>query len=268
MKIIQCEHGHYYDSEKFETCPHCQAINSEADSPIIFDQRSSVTEVEMLDSTDADDQKTVPIHNEVHNNVVPDEAPENEQIVDPQPVQQAVQQPISQVQAVQPVQQAIPQPMQQIQQPLKGTTLEELMKKARAQSNKPQDDNVTVRFSESDKLSNPTVGWLIGMNDDYYGVCFELKVGKNFVGRNYDMDVILDSDMSVSRNRHAIIIYEPKSKMFIAQPGESRELFYLNDDVVLQNEFLKPYDILSIGKTKLLFFPLCGEKFSWEELNK
>lgn len=255
MKIIQCEHGHYYDSEKFETCPHCQAINSEADSPIIFDQGSSVTELEVLDSTDVDDQKTVPIHNEVQNNVVPAEALANEQIVDPQPIPQAVQ----------PVQQPIPQP---IQQPLKGTTLEELMKKAREQSNKPQDDNVTVRFMDGEKLSNPTVGWLIGMNDDYYGVCFELKVGKNFVGRNYDMDVILESDMSVSRNRHAIIIYEPKSKIFIAQPGESRELFYLNDDVVLQNEFLKPYDILSIGKTKLLFFPLCGEKFSWEELNK
>ena len=74
--------------------------------------------------------------------------------------------------------------------------------------------------------------------------------------------------MSVSRRRHAVIIYEPRGKVFIAQPGDSRELFYLNDEVVLSNVQLKPYDVLSIGETKLLFLPLCGREFSWDAVKK
>jgi hypothetical protein len=82
------------------------------------------------------------------------------------------------------------------------------------------------------------------------------------------MDVSLAGDMSVSRERHAIIIYEPRAKVFIAQAGDSKELFYLNDKVVLSNEELKDYDVLSVGNEKLLFIGLCGPKFCWEDTKK
>ena len=82
------------------------------------------------------------------------------------------------------------------------------------------------------------------------------------------MDVCLEGEPSVSRDRHAVIIYEPRGRVFIAQPGDSRELFYLNDKVVLDNEKLKPYDILSIGKVELMVIPFCTEKFAWEDLEK
>ena len=76
----------------------------------------------------------------------------------------------------------------------------------------------------------------------------------------------LGGDKRVSRNKHAIIIYEPKNKMFMVQPGESRELFYLNGNVVLNTEKIEQNDRLYIGETELLFIPLCGENFSWDEL--
>ena len=53
--------------------------------------------------------------------------------------------------------------------------------------------------------------------------------------------------------KHAIIIYEPHERTFIAQPGESSELYYLNGKVVLNNEILKSHDVLEIGSAKLLF---------------
>lgn len=124
----------------------------------------------------------------------------------------------------------------------------------------------TVRFYDNEEGIEPCVGWLVGLNGAIKGESFLLKSGKNFIGRGSDMDVVLSKDNSVSRNKHAILIYEPKSRMFIAQPGESRELFYLNGNVVLNNEQMKKNDILSIGETKLMLIPCCDEQFCWEDV--
>ena len=45
-------------------------------------------------------------------------------------------------------------------------------------------------------------------------------------------------------------------------------MYYLHGKVVLNNEILKSHDVLEIGNTKLLFVPLCGESFSWEDVKK
>lgn len=126
-----------------------------------------------------------------------------------------------------------------------------------------ENENLTVSFYSQKIGIDPVVGWLICIEGAEKGRSFELHAGRNFVGRGKDMDVVL-SDSSVSRNKHAIIIYEAKNKMFIAQAGESRELFYVNDEVVLSNTKLEAYDTLLIGDTKLAFIPFCGDKFSWE----
>lgn len=128
-----------------------------------------------------------------------------------------------------------------------------------------EDDQKTVGFFGNMFGTEPVVGWLVCMEGDHYGESFPLKAGRNFIGRSANQDVVLAGDMSVSRERHAIVIYEPKARCFIAQPGDSRELFYLNDDVVLSNELLRSYDVLSIGNEKLLFVALCGPEFAWED---
>ena len=56
------------------------------------------------------------------------------------------------------------------------------------------------------------------------------------------------------------------SRTFIAQPGDSRELMYVNDDVVLDNIPLKPFDTISVGKVDLRLVPFCTKEFAWEDL--
>lgn len=130
----------------------------------------------------------------------------------------------------------------------------------------PDDDDMkTVSFYGNTQEKAPLVGWLVCIEGKAKGNGYELKAGKNFIGRSSSMDVILEGDNSVSRERHAIITFEPKSRRFIAQPGESRELFYLNDNVVLENMELKDGDMVQIGKTLLKFVPFCGPDFSWED---
>lgn len=130
------------------------------------------------------------------------------------------------------------------------------------------DDARTIGMYQKIIGVEPVVGWLVCIEGEYFGEGFQLRSGKNFVGRASDMDIVLGLDKSVSRNRHACVIYEPKSRTFIAQPGESKELFYLNDEVVLNNMKMTAYDVLQIGETRLMLIPCCSDKFSWDDVSK
>lgn len=119
----------------------------------------------------------------------------------------------------------------------------------------------------SNKRIEPVVGWLVCIKGTSLGTSYELKAGKNFIGRSsLENDIVLKGDQSISREKHAIIVYDPRSKCFLAQPGMSRELFYLNDKAVLQITEIKERDIIAVGKTELMFIPFCGSEFSWESM--
>lgn len=114
---------------------------------------------------------------------------------------------------------------------------------------------------------DPVTGWLVCVEGkDNFGKSFKLGTGGNFVGRGANMDVKILGDDSISRNKHCIILYEPKNNMFIIEPGESRQLTYLNDKVVLSPVELKSNDIIQLGETKLMFIPCCTDKFKWEDV--
>lgn len=128
-----------------------------------------------------------------------------------------------------------------------------------------KEEGATVWFSSGGFEKEPVVGWLVCVKGVNYGKSYIIKCGRNFVGRGKDMDVQIVGDESISRDRHAILLYEPKRREFIAQPGESKGLYYVNDEVVLAPRKLQRYDILSLGQTNLMFFPCCDEVFSWED---
>ena len=109
----------------------------------------------------------------------------------------------------------------------------------------------------------PVVGWLVCTDGVNKGTDYRLHQGRNFVGRSPEMDVCILGDNTVSRSSHAIVVYDPRSNAYLAQPGSSKELFYVNDKLVLNPVELKTMDLLNIGDTKLMFVPLCGEQFHW-----
>lgn len=131
------------------------------------------------------------------------------------------------------------------------------------------DDAKTISIYQNDKVDTmvmaPTVGWLVCTKGKFYGQDFRLKSGRNFIGRGAGMDVILAGENTVSRERHATIIHEPRQNIFIAQPGESRELFYVNGNVVLSPVQLKKNDILQIGEVCLMLIPCCDDVFNWDK---
>ena len=116
-----------------------------------------------------------------------------------------------------------------------------------------------------DKTVEPVVGWLVCTEGKLFGRDFRLKSGRNFIGRDSRMDVCLQGEMTVSRDRHAIIVYEPRGNQFLAMPGETKELVYLNGKVVLVPTEMKKNDTIQIGEVTLMLIPFCDEAFTWKK---
>lgn len=116
----------------------------------------------------------------------------------------------------------------------------------------------------ADAAVEPVVGWIICVKGESQGESFNLKAGKNAIGRGAGMDVILAQERSVSRDKHAVITYEPKKRVFLIQSGDSSGLVYLNDELLMNFAELKPYDTIQLGEAIFKFLPFCGEEFIWE----
>lgn len=190
MNLTRCENGHFYDTERFNACPHCNqpsvstVMNTEGGSP----------------------EYTLPVEPDKDLSILVTDA--------------------------------------------KG---------------KQDDAQATIGYFGAIG-SEPVVGWLVCIEGSHFGEDFKLKTGRNFIGRGTDMDVPLTGDASVSRDRHAIILYEPQANMFLIQPGDAKELFYHNGKVVLAATEIAINDVLTLGETKLMFIPCCSKKFNWDDV--
>ncbi|MCL2136727.1 MAG: FHA domain-containing protein [Coriobacteriia bacterium] len=127
-------------------------------------------------------------------------------------------------------------------------------------------DLPTLNYYNEAIGENPVVGWLVCVQGGNLGKDYRLTAGRNFIGRSASMDIVLLGDNTVARDRHAIIVYDPKSISYLIQAGEAKELSYLNDEVVLGIQELKSGDVVTLGNTKLMFFPCMSSEFNWEKI--
>ena len=73
-------------------------------------------------------------------------------------------------------------------------------------------------------------------------------------------------DDHLSSVASARILYDTGSRrFFINECNGARNPVYLNDQLFDGRVELKPYDMIRLGNTRLLFVPLCTDKFAWEE---
>ena len=207
MRQTRCEKGHFYDADRYASCPHC--ANMAGGMP-----QGNPTVTKTLD-----DQVTVTLGK-------PEQAAQMEQVVQMAPKSEGV---AAEIREVVPV----------------------------------DDEPVTQGFFKKD--SDPVVGWLVCTKGVHKGEDFRLRAGRNFIGRGQDMDIKLTGENTVSRDKHAIVLYEPNQRIFLAQMGESHELVYLNGELLLSNAQMKAYDRIQLGDAELMLVPCCGENFDWQE---
>ena len=127
------------------------------------------------------------------------------------------------------------------------------------------DPEKTVGIIKKEIGMDPAVGFLVCIAGPNRGRDYKLIAGRNFIGRAAAMDVALTDDDTVSRESHALVTYDVKHNKFSLSPGQGRGITYCNDEQVELVQPLKAYDIIEVGKSQLLFLPLCGENFQWNE---
>lgn len=116
------------------------------------------------------------------------------------------------------------------------------------------------------KVINQVVGWLVVLDGPGKGASREIGYGNNPIGRSSDAVIGLDfGDTSISREKHCVLSYDPKSRNFFMSPGDSRNLVYLNDAPVLAPSILSSGDEIGLGETLLSFVPFCGPDFDWSD---
>lgn len=124
-------------------------------------------------------------------------------------------------------------------------------------------DGRTVAIIKEDMGIDPVVGWLICMDGNEKGRDYRIHTDNNYIGRGEKMDICIRGDDTISRENHAVVSYDAKDKIFYFSPGDGRSIVRLNDKAIFATAEIHAYDIIEIGKSKLIFMPLCGEKFEW-----
>lgn len=109
----------------------------------------------------------------------------------------------------------------------------------------------------------PVVGWLVCVDGPDRGNDFRIRTGYNHIGRAEHMDICIRGDMQISREKHAMIAYDDQEKLFFFGPSGGRNLVRINGKMVMAPTELHPYDTVTVGSSKLVFVPLCGDKFDW-----
>jgi len=131
-------------------------------------------------------------------------------------------------------------------------------------------DNSNNNVVKEEKIAKPVTlaGWIVIVSDNDKGNYYPITFGFNSIGRGSNNHIVIDSDNSISREKHASIIYDYSNNVYYIKHEDGKYLTYLNGEVVLETKKLKEFDKIKIGNTELLFVPLCGENFKWDDKNE
>lgn len=111
----------------------------------------------------------------------------------------------------------------------------------------------------------PVTGWLVCTEGPARGMDYRIRSGYNYIGRSEYMDVCIRGDNKISRERHALVAYDHEERIFFFGPADGKSIVRVNNKMVMGPTEIHAYDTLTVGATKLMFIPLCGERFNWNE---
>ncbi len=128
----------------------------------------------------------------------------------------------------------------------------------------PAPTKVTVMLVEEDKHVSPVVGWLVCTEGPTRGMDYRIRTGINEIAREEqpEVDIVIKGDSLISPRYHAEIQYDSEENVFFLIQKKNQAVM-INDVRVRRPTQLNPYDIVQFGQTKLVFVPLCSEKFRW-----
>lgn len=225
MEIVRCSKGHFYDSEENATCPMCAAEAARNKNPI----GNNVLPDGIIGTSYFDDGNT----------------PSPTLPVDPNGGR------------VQPYQPTVSAGLQDTQSNDNG---------GMGAFPKTMPLIPPTFLSEEDATTfDPVVGWLVCIEGATKGTDYRIHSQNNYIGRSAKMDISIPEDSHISAENSAIIAYDNEDRTFYFGPCSGRNIVRVNGKPALSVEKIEAYDVLTVGTTKLLFVPLCGDRFDWNE---
>lgn len=302
MHILQCSNGHFYDGDKYGTCPHCGAVpgnsapqkKERSDSFFKRNKNKPVKEhqkTEGIFNNPAVGQKVektemfFPEENPVTGPIPQEYTPVNAPAYQERNIESETypKQLIVEKTLAESFHEEMRQPAQPVQAELQSEKTEMLpiepansgktvgfFSAAISSANAAATPVATPVSSSSVPAVNvdPVVGWLVCIKGMYFGNAFIINAGRNSLGRDTSNRIAIIGDQTVSNLKHLWITYEPKKREFFVQPGESSGLVYLNGENIMTSQKMNAYDQLEIGAGTYMLVPLCCEQFSWEDYIK
>lgn len=115
---------------------------------------------------------------------------------------------------------------------------------------------------------DPVVGWLVIVGGPGIGSFRPIFEGNNTIGRNASQRIPLDfGDDTISSQEQAYIRYDSSARSFLFVPNLAKtNIVSINDKRPTGAVELNQMDVITMGRTQLVFVPFCGAEFDWAEL--
>lgn len=115
---------------------------------------------------------------------------------------------------------------------------------------------------------DPVVGWLVVVGGPGIGQYRPVFEGNNTVGRSDANRVAIDfGDDAISGDAQAYIRYDSSDRSFLFVPNLAKtNVVSVNDRRPTSAVELQAMDVITMGRTQLVFVPFCGSEFDWSAL--
>ncbi|MEL6374819.1 MAG: FHA domain-containing protein [Pseudomonadota bacterium] len=117
---------------------------------------------------------------------------------------------------------------------------------------------------------DPVVGWLVVVGGPGLGAFRPIFEGNNTVGRSRGQRVPIDfGDDTISSEEQAYIRYDSADRRFLFVPNLAKtNVVSVNDEKPTSALELSGMDVITMGRTQLVFVPFCSDEFDWSELTE
>lgn len=122
----------------------------------------------------------------------------------------------------------------------------------------------------TDFFQDPVVGWLVVVGGAGLGAFRPIFEGNNTIGRAKSQRIPIDfGDETISSEEQAYIRYDSVDRKFLLVPNLAKtNIVAVNDRKPTGAVELAAMDLITMGRTQLVFVPFCGGEFDWAELSE
>lgn len=117
---------------------------------------------------------------------------------------------------------------------------------------------------------DPVVGWLVVVGGPGLGSYRPIFEGNNSLGRSSGQRIPIDfGDDAISAEEQCYIRYDSGGRNFLFVPNLAKaNVVGLNDTRPTGAVVLSAMDVITVGRTQLVFVPFCGAEFDWSDIDQ